>query len=329
MNRVATLIGVVFALVAPLPQKLIVVGDLDPWSRETEELGSYVASLLEVDPHIRVVINGDVCNPRDFAGGTQECYDQLARTAWGPIMPLLYVVPGNHDYEQVRCTDGIPVIFNQPFRMGERGFGHLVEDLGGWGVFLLNSEIMCKLDRQSSVVNWRGVKQLEWFERELKARHNRQCTLTIYHRPMYSSGQFASPSYVRDLYTASIRSGVDLVIWSHEHFFVEFPLLWPVGEKTAIVDLRRGIKHLGVGTGGGRPFPHPTVNPELKKEERKLRFEEEILTHVVGVLELSLWPGRYSWQFLPAPSLRGQKAAWPSGAGVCLEAPSDFKGLAD
>lgn len=333
MNRVATLIGVVLAVVllstqaqteqaqSPvtlLPERLIVTGDLDPWSRETEELGRYVASLLEADPHIRVVVNGDVCNPRDFHGGTQECYDQLAKTAWGPIMPLLYVVPGNHDYEQVKCTDGIPVIFNQAFQIGERGFGYQVFDWGGWGNFLLNSEIMCnRIVEGRNELNGRGVTQLEWLERELKARSNRRCTLTIYHRPMYSSGRHPSPAYVRDLYAASIGNGVDLVIWSHEHFFVEFPLLWPVSELAAVVDVRRGIKHFGVGTGGGRPFPHPTVDHGLRKEDRKLKFEEVILTHVVGALELRLWPSRYSWQFLPIPSQRGQKASWPSGAGVC------------
>ena len=109
--------------------------------------------------------------------------------------------PGNHDYEDaLRIPGSIPFYFNYVLNGGERSRGWQAFDWGGWRIIGLNSEIM-ERDESTSRLSALGREQMAWFDRELQQWNSRdRCVLTAYHRPMFSSGRFASPSWVGPIF---------------------------------------------------------------------------------------------------------------------------------
>ena len=284
---------------------------MDPHLEDTNEVGRFMAALLKSNPRARGVIAGDVCN--EFPGGAQECYKKLLGTSWAQVLPLLHMLPGNHDYDQVGKTGEVPAFFDQEFQTGGRGLGYSVHDWGNWGVFLLNSEIMYKVD---GVLNSLGVKQLEWMEKEMRVRSNYKCTLMVTHRPMYSSGEFASPAWVSSLFRKFHKYGGDVAVFGHEHFFARLPPLRPVSDRVAEYDSVYGIESLIVGTGGARLFEGPS---ELKYA----KYGEVVVPKTPGIVKVILRKDRYSWEFLPARRTN-MFTNYPKGEGVCHDNPPGF-----
>jgi hypothetical protein len=171
-----------------------------------------------------------------------------------------------------------------------------------------------------------GMEQMAWFDGELKGHANNQCVMTAYHRPMFSSGRFASPAWVGPIFRKSYNYGVDLYVAGHEHFFAHLPPLAPLGsDKTPLVDRARGIEGLIVGTGGAVLFPHPTADPRIEPEDRKLKWaadDEEVLANQWGIARIDLSPGKFRWQFIPVTPEPGR--VYPSGSGTCHENPGNY-----
>ena len=293
-----------------LPATLYVVGDLMYYGTEsdTEMVGRFMSELLTDNPHARGMLLGDVCNWH----GEAECYQKLERTSWGPILPKLYAVPGNHDYEMVKNTGGIPFFFNYTFNHGVRGEGWQAFDWGGWRVIPVNSEIMGK--NAQGKLSLLALRQLDFMERELRERSNRQCVLVAYHRPMFSSGRFASPGWVGPLFNKSFKYGVDLTVTAHEHMFAVLPPLRPVVGAEPVVDKAYGIPPLIAGTGGALAHSVP----------RQPKWSETIISGVPGLVRLDLYPGGYRWEFLPVPERREAGRIYPSGEGRCHDNPSGY-----
>jgi len=86
---------------------------------------------------------------------------------------------------------------------------------------------------------------------------------------------------LQDLYAA----GVELLLNGHEHNYERFAPQTPTG----VADPTRGVREFVVGTGGEdlRPFGTPIANSEVRQDD------------TFGVLELTLLPTRYTWQFIP------------------------------
>ena len=86
-----------------------------------------------------------------------------------------------------------------------------------------------------------------------------------------------------DLYAA----GADLVFNGHEHNYERFGPQTPAGVASA-----NGIREIISGTGGAHegayPFGTPVANSEVRSESGP------------GVLKVTLHPGSYDWQFMPA-----------------------------
>jgi hypothetical protein len=79
----------------------------------------------------------------------------------------------------------------------------------------------------------------------------------------------------------------------------------PKGEA----DPERGIRQFVVGTGGGGVYKFKKVQPNSEVRDNT----------VYGVLKLTLGPGRYEWEFVPAIAGRFSD----SGSGTCSPIPSE------
>jgi hypothetical protein len=79
--------------------------------------------------------------------------------------------------------------------------------------------------------------------------------------------------------------GADIVLAGHEHNYERFAPQDPQGTA----DPTRGIRQFVVGTGGGShyTFGTPIANSEIRNAD------------TFGVLELTLHPTSYSWEFIP------------------------------
>ena len=309
---------------SPRSQTLYAVGDI--MYRSTSEgavaVGRLMGRLLADDPaDARAILAGDVCNDE----GLPECYERLEATPWGPLRPLLHAVAGNHDYEHARREGGIPYFYNYMLNAGDWHRPWQAFDWGGWRVIGLNSEPMAR-DGQGRL-SARGLAQMAWFEDELKEHADARCVFTFYHRPMYSSGRFASPAWVGPLFRKSFKHGVDLSFTAHEHMFASLPPLTPFVDSNGVatVDRLYGIPGLIGGTGGAVLFPAPAIDPNVPPASRQLKWSahgEVIAAGIWGVTRIDLWPGGYAWRFIPVNPEAGR--VYPSGTGSCHAKPNGY-----
>lgn len=262
-------------------------------AHRAEATGLLMERLLNSTPNSIGVTFGDNSND----DGSPESYDCFDRSSWGKLMSRLIPSPGNHDYGVDKELPFYFLYFPQagPPRLGYRAF-----DFGGWRIYALNSELVTPALRQA---------QREWLERDLAIHSRTKCVMAYFHRPPFSSGNFASPAWVMPIFRKLYKYGVDLVATGHEHFFAAMPPMTPHG----VVDAAYGVPVLVAGTGGAVFFDRP----------RTLKFakwSEEILTHTLGILKITLKSGTYDWAFVPVDStIRG-----PSGSGRCHENPPRF-----
>lgn len=302
---------------------LFVVGDvMQADSQGTELVGRLLEELLaENAAYSRALILGDLCND----DGAEECYERLDQTSWGRLRPLLYAVPGNHDYETARRTGGVPYFFNYVLNGGAPERGWYGFDWGGWRILALNSEVMSK--DANDMISPIAREQMAWLERELQQHSVRKCVLTAYHRPMYSSGRFASPAWVGPIFRKTYKYGADLYVAGHEHFFARIPPLTPQTDANnlAVFDSARGIEGLIVGTGGAALFPHPTGDPRIRRADRLLKwakYDEMVLSGQWGVTRIDLSPGFFRWRFIPVSP--DPRRIYPSGSGTCHDNPQGY-----
>jgi hypothetical protein len=127
---------------------------------------------------------------------------------------------------------------------------------------------------------------------------------------LYSSGVLKNHALhpeLRPLWQALYNAHADLVINGHEHSYERFAPQDPNGNA----DPKNGIREIVVGTGGRShdPLGFPIANSEKRNAES------------FGVLKLTLWPGKYGWEFIPTDAVKGFR---DSGVGVCHNvAPAD------
>ena len=280
---------------APPPATIFGVGDIMHCdaSDRAEQTGLLMERLLNTTPNSIGVTFGDNSND----DGSPESYDCFDRSSWGKLMSRLIPSPGNHDYGVDKVLPFYFLYFpqaGQP-RLGYRGF-----DFGGWRIYALNSELVAPELR---------LAQLQWLEGELAVHSRSKCVMAYFHRPPFSSGNFASPAWVMPIFRKLYKYGVDLIATGHEHFFAAMPPTTPDG----VVDAAYGVPALIAGTGGAVFFNRP----------RTLKFGnagEQVLTHALGILKITLKPAAFDWAFVPVDAtVRG-----PSGSGQCHENPPRF-----
>jgi acid phosphatase type 7 len=206
-------------------------------------------------------------------------YDQ----SWGRVKSMTYPAPGNHEYQLTGgygCAPGAQGYFAYfGAAAGDPTRGYYSFDIGAWHLISLNSNCVeiggCE----------RGSAEERWLRADLAA-HPAPCTLAYWHHPPFTSsvapvGAPATLALLQDLYAA----GADLLLSGHQHNYERFAPQTPGGAA----DPQHGIREFVVGTGGEdlRRFGTPAANGETREGD------------TFGVLELTLLPTSYSWQFIP------------------------------
>jgi acid phosphatase type 7 len=207
--------------------------------------------------------------------------------SWGRLKPLIHPVVGNHEYLTAHAA-GYYRYFGAA--AGDPTQGYYSFDVGAWHLIALNS--------QCSEVGGcnRGSPQETWLRADLAA-HPNQCTLAYWHIPLYSSGGRAQVDYT-DFWSDLVAAGADLVLNGHDHIYERFA---PQNASGAADP--QGVREFVVGTGGNNHTPLARIFPNSEVRN----------SDTFGVLELTLHPHGYDWQFLPQPGASFSDA----GSGAC------------
>lgn len=219
-----------------------------------------------------------------YVSGTAEEFRQCYDPTWGRHRGRTRPVPGNHDYE----TPGASAYYSYfGASAGPSGLGYYGYAVGPWLVVALNSEIDAGP----------GSPQLQWLRSELATTRS-ACTLAIWHRPLFTSGQNGANPDMRELWRTLYEFGAEVVINGHDHQYERFAPQDPDGRP----DPARGIRQFTVGTGGVPLYPlrAPVSNTEA-------------LGSAFGVISLTLSAGAYQWEFIPAEGSTFRDA----GSGLC------------
>jgi len=232
-----------------------------------------------------VMAVGDLAYP-DGSKENFTCYDKT----WGRAKSRTRPAPGNHEFHAA----GAAPYFNYfGAEAGDPKTGYYSYELGTWHIIVLNSE--CRDVGGCEA----GSPQERWLRADLAA-HPAACTLSYWHRPLFSSGSaHGNDLTVKPLFQALYQANADIVVGGHDHDYERFAPQTPAG----VADPQRGIREFVVGTGGKnhRPFGAPRPNSELRDAT------------AFGVLKLTLRPGAYDWQFIPETG----KSFTDSGSGKC------------
>ena len=237
-------------------------------------------------------------------GSNQYCCGSLASyqasydKSWGAVKSITHPVPGTRDYATSGAA-GYFDYFNGPGAnagpAGLRGLGYYSFDLGDWHVIALNTN--CKV-----VSCAKGSDQERWLRADLAA-HPAACTLAFTHAPRFSTGKPKGSISVKPLWDALYDGGTELVVSAYARDYERFAPQAPSGR----LDSTFGIRQFVAGTGG---YALGALGA--------LKGHSEIRENTAfGVLQLTLHPTGYDWQFIP--EVAGAFA--DSGSGGCHGAP--------
>jgi hypothetical protein len=219
-----------------------------------------------------VFTTGDNLHDAGPGASFQTCYEPN----WGRHLSRTFPAIGNYDYE-AGGSDSYFEYFGE--RAGPRGLGYYSFNLGSWHVIVLNSNA----DR---VATHRGSAQEQWLRADLAAHRSFSCVLAIWHHPRFYHGPWNRNLEVKPFWDALSDAGADVVVNGHFHLYERYAPQDPDGNPDPV----RGIRQFTVGTGGrGHDVLYdPAPNLEVRDNT------------TYGVLKLTLEPGSYSWEFVPA-----------------------------
>lgn len=243
------------------------------------------SDLLLNKPLAAVLPLGDLQYERGEFEGFQQSYDP----SWGRVKGISHPVAGNHEY-YTKGASGYYKYFGQT--AGAPNKGYYSYDLGSWHLIALNSNCQDVGGCQA------GSPQEQWLKQDL-ARHPKVCTLAYWHHPRFSSGVHGNDQNLDAFWQALYQSGAELILTGHDHHYERFAPQTPQAES----DLKNGVREFVVGTGGKslRPVLQAQPHSEVRNDS------------TYGVLNLTLRPRGYTWQFEP---IAGQTFT-DSGQDIC------------
>ena len=253
----------------PSGEVIVAAGDIADCTREGDEATATLVGGIEGT----VLTLGDNAYEDGTAQDFEECYDP----SWGQFKDRTRPSPGNHEYR----TEGARGYFDYfGDAAGEPDEGYYSYDVGAWHIVALNSNC-------SEVLRCGpGSPQGRWLKEDLAANEEEACTLAYFHHPLFTSGEYRPGiKRVERLWEILYAAGVDVVLNGHDHNYQRFAPQDPEGRA----DPEDGIRQFVVGTGGRSLYQisHPIANTEVYNDD------------TYGVLELSLHPKRYDWEFVP------------------------------
>ena len=224
------------------------------------------AALLDGIPG-EIFTLGDHAYPTGSAKEFKDCYEPT----WGRFKDRTHPVVGNHDL----LTDrGKPYWDYWGERGGPEKRGYYSFELGAWHIIALNS---------TAPANDKSP-QVKWLKEDLAA-HTVDCTLAYWHTPLYSSGPHGGTFEMKDIWKILYDAGTDVVLSSHDHIYERFTPMDAKGKP----DPEHGIRQFLIGTGGAGIYNFKRVAANSEVHDNT----------AYGVLKLTLYPGRYTWEFVP------------------------------
>jgi len=253
----------------PSGEVIVAAGDIADCASEGDEATARLVGGIEGT----VLTLGDNAYPDGTAQDFEECYEP----SWGQFKERTRPAPGNHEYE----TGGSSAYFDYfGDAAGDPDKGYYSYELGGWHFVALNSN--CGEVLRCGP----GSPQGRWLEEDLAANDDKACTLAYFHHPLFTSGSYRPGiERVERLWEIFYDAGVDVVLNGHDHNYQRFAPQDPQGRA----DPEDGIREFVVGTGGRSNYQisQPIANTEVYNDD------------TYGVLELTLNPKSYDWEFVP------------------------------
>jgi hypothetical protein len=218
--------------------------------------------------------------------GAEAAFMASYDPSWGRVKSITHPTPGNHEYQGsggYGCTppggQGYFAYWGPAADAPSHAYYSF--DLGSWHLVSLNSN--CEAVGGCEP----GSPQERWLRADLAAHVRALCTLAYWHQPPFSSRvtQTGTPpktiALLQDLHDA----GAEVLLNGDDHHYERFAAQTPQG----VADPASGVREFVVGTGGEdlRPFGATVANSEVRRDD------------TFGVLELTLLPGSYAWQFIP------------------------------
>jgi hypothetical protein len=224
-----------------------------------------------------------------YEDGSDENYAECYEPTWGRHKSRTKPVPGNHDY-QTKDAAGYRKYFGAA-ALNEDGDTWYSFDLGTWHVVMLDSN--CGAIGGCAADSPEGT----WLAADLAANPT-TCTLAIWHHPRFSSGdEHGNDPRTDPFWRLLYAAGADVIVNGHDHDYERFAPQNPDGKE----DRAKGIREFVAGTGGAslRGFNPPVANSELR------------VAVTPGVLELTLHPSGYDWNWIPTSGLVSDKGSGP------------------
>jgi hypothetical protein len=245
-----------------------------------------------------------------YNSGTLGTFQQVYDPTWGRYKSKTYPVSGNHDY-QTPGAAGYYTYFGsaaspQDTNCTANCKGYYSYDLGTWHIVVLNSECA-----QVGGCN-AGSPQEQWLKADLAA-HSSLCTLSYWHRPLFTSGVSSrgvssrgvslGDSAMHDFWVDLYNAHANLVLNAHAHIYERFAPQDPSGNA----DPTNGITEIIVGTGGGDHGSVSVIAANNSVVSDNTTF---------GVLKLTLHATSFDWQFLPETA-SGNGTFTDAGSQAC------------
>ena len=217
-----------------------------------------------------------------------NCYDP----SWGRHKARTYNTLGNHD----TYNGHIEAVWDYwGDRAGPRDLGYYSFDVGAWHIVVLNSNLTYGAANAAA-----ASAQDVWLENDLAA-NTKRCTLAAFHQPLFFSSEdvgWTEEDQVKRLWNRLYAADADLVLNGQQHQYERLTPMTPAG----VVDTVRGLRSIDVGTGGESTALPVAIHPN-----------SEVISDAFGVLKLTLYADRYSWEFVP---MQGE-AFTDRGTGRC------------
>ena len=259
-----------------------------------------------------LIVNGNFAAVLPLGDNQYECgslwaYQNSYDLSWGRFKSITRPSPGNHDYlthggaDCTTANKGAAGYYNYFGTLAGTvapGKGYYSYDVGTWHLISLNSN--CSDAGGCGPTTPQG----KWLAADLAA-HANQCIIAYWHIPLFSSGGRAS-SNSQSFWNALYAAHADVILNGHDHIYERFAPQSPSGQA----DPTTGIREFIAGTGGNN---HTSIaNVAANSVVRD--------TTTFGVLELTLHPGSYDWQFVPDA---GSGSFTDSGSSTCHNASTD------
>jgi hypothetical protein len=291
------------AAAAVEPPRIAAAGDIacappaNPGARTCRD--DDTANKLVAGGYTKVLTLGD----NQYECGQLAAYRQVYDASWGKVKDKTAPIPGEDDYSGGGCaTPGAAGYFTYfgdaatPLQLGCRQScrGWYSYDVGDWHVLALNT-----------ACNEPGVggcsassPQVTWLKQDLADNNQTQCTLAYMHRPYWANGNVVAK--YKPIVNALYAAGVDVLLTGNSHLYARYARQNP----NSGVDNTRGIREFIVGTGGkshSKLSTSPLPNLQAGNDT------------TYGVLELTLRPTSYDWNFVAAQG----PAYSDAGSTVC------------